>query len=141
MKYIGKHTACVGDVENTFEVAFRGDLSVEDAKQLLDFMTSESAGWSYVLLTGDLSEMGKLSPDVRKTLATLGRRLPPVRGIVYYRASFAVRVTNELVIRAYALLTGVDVAFHFADDAAEARAWLARRQEEIASKAQHQVSS
>ncbi|AUX43735.1 uncharacterized protein SOCE26_051900 [Sorangium cellulosum] len=141
MKHIGKHTVRVGDVANTFEVAFRGDLSMEDTKQLLDFMISESAGWSYVLLTGDLSEMGKLSPDVRQTLATLGRRLPPVRGIVYYRASFTVRVTNELVIRAYALLTGVDVAFHFVDDAAEAQAWLARRQEQLTSKAQRQVSS
>ncbi|XXT14770.1 STAS/SEC14 domain-containing protein [Sorangium sp. So ce429] len=134
MQRIGKHTARVGEHEDTLELTLRGDLAPDEVKELFDFIAARLAGRSYALVTGDMSAMGRIPAESRRVIFKESMRVPPIRGVAYYRASFAVRVVNELVIRAYALATGADVAVHFARDEADARAWLATRREQIAAR-------
>ncbi|WP_437302360.1 STAS/SEC14 domain-containing protein [Sorangium sp. So ce388] len=131
---IGRHTARVGEHEDTLELTLRGDLAPDEAKVLFDFIAARFAGRSYALVTGDMSGMGRIPAESRRVIFKEATRVPPIRGVAYYRASFAARVINELVIRAYALATGTDIAVHFARDEADARAWLVTRREQIAAR-------
>lgn len=131
---IGKHTARVGEHEDTLELTLRGDLAPDEAKGLVDFIAARFAGRSYALFTGDMSGLGRIPAESRRVIFNAATRVPPIRGVAYYRATFAARVTNELAIRAYALATGTDIAVHFARDEADARAWLVTRREQIAAR-------
>ncbi|WP_437751626.1 hypothetical protein [Sorangium sp. So ce1389] len=137
MQRIGKHTVRVGEHEDTLDLTLRGDVTADDAKQIFDFMAARFAGRSYMLVTGDMSELGHVVAEARKMIVTYARRIPPIRGLVYHRASFTAKVLTELVIRAYALATGADLPVHFVKDEAEAGAWLARRRAQLAGAAQH----
>ncbi|XXY50981.1 hypothetical protein WME91_07530 [Sorangium sp. So ce269] len=134
MQRIGKHTARVGEHEDTLELTLRGDLAPDEVKELFDFTAARFAGRSYALVTGDMSGMGRIPAESRRVIWKEATRVPPIRGVAYYRASFAAKVVNELVIRAYALGTGTDIAVHFAREEADARAWLATRREQIAAR-------
>lgn len=133
---IGKHTVGVGEHQDTLDLTLRGDVTLDDAKQIFDFMATRFAGRSYMLVTGDMSELGHVRAEVRRLLVTDASRIPPIRGLVYHRASFKARVLTELVVRGYALATGADLPVHFVKDEAEACAWLARRRAQLAGAAQ-----
>ncbi|XYH92992.1 hypothetical protein ACMHYB_34695 [Sorangium sp. So ce1128] len=134
---VGKHTARVDEHEDTLELTLRGDVTLDDAKQMFDFMAARFAGRSYMLVTGDMSELGHVVAEARRMLVTDASRIPPIRGLVYYRVGFTARVLTELVVRAYALATGADLPVHFVKDEAEAGAWLERRRAQLAGAAQH----
>ncbi|WP_437963571.1 hypothetical protein WMF04_28030 [Sorangium sp. So ce260] len=129
---IGEHSARIGEHEDTLELTLRGDVSPDEAARFLDFMASHFAGQRYMLITGDVSQLGRVPAESRRTVFKQSGRVPPIRGLVYYRATFAGRVMTELVLRGYAIATGADIAAHFVDEEAEARAWLARRREQLA---------
>ena len=131
---IGKHTARVGEHEDTLELTLRGDLAPDEANGLVDFIAARFAGRSYALFTGDMSGLGRIPAESRRVIFNAATRVPPIRGVAYYRATFAARVMNELAIRAYALATGTDIAVHFARDEAGARAWLVTRREQLAAR-------
>ncbi|WP_437923144.1 hypothetical protein WMF37_29425 [Sorangium sp. So ce291] len=131
MQRIGKHTVRVGEHQDTIVLTLRGDVTLDDAKQIFDFMAARFAGQSYMLVTGDMSELGHVLAEARKMLVTASSRIPPIRGLVYHRASFTARVLTELVVRGYALATGADFPVHFVKDEAEAGAWLARRRAQL----------
>lgn len=137
---IGRHTARVGEHDDTLELALRGDVAPDEAKQVFDFMASRFAGRSYVLVIGDMSELGHILAESRRVVMREARRVPQIRGLVYYRTSFGARVISELVVRAYAFATGADLSIHFAEDEAGARAWLAMRREQLAAAEQAAVS-
>lgn len=129
---IGEHTARIGEHEDTLDLTMRGDVSPDEATRFFDFMAFHFTGQRYMLITGDVSQLGRVPAESRKTVVRESRRAPPIRGLVYYRVTFAGRVLTELVIRGYALATGADVATHFVNEEAAARAWLARRREQLA---------
>ncbi|WP_437604942.1 hypothetical protein WMF20_27530 [Sorangium sp. So ce834] len=131
---IGEHTARIGEHADTLELTMRGDVSPDEAARFFDFMALHFAGQRYMLITGDVSQLGRVPAESRKTVMRESGRVPPIRGLVYYRTPFTGRVLTELVIRGYALATGADVAVHFVEDEAEARAWLARRREQLAGE-------
>ncbi|WP_438021897.1 hypothetical protein [Sorangium sp. So ce233] len=126
----------MGEHDDTLELTLRGDVAPDEAKQVFDFMASRFAGRSYLLVTGDMSELGHVLAESRRVVMREARRVPQIRGLVYYRTSFGARVISELVVRAYAFATGADLPIHFAEDEAEARAWLAMRREQLAAAEQ-----
>ncbi|MGK3992989.1 hypothetical protein [Sorangium sp. So ce1024] len=135
---IGRHTVRVGEHDDTLEMTLRGDVAPDEASQVFDFMASRFAGRSYQLLSGDLSELGHVPSGSRRVVMRESVKVPPIRGMVFYRTSFTARVISELVARAYALATRADAPVHFAEDEAEARAWLATRREQLAAEAHRQ---
>ncbi|WP_437729867.1 STAS/SEC14 domain-containing protein [Sorangium sp. So ce1335] len=134
---IGRHTVRVGEQDDTLDLILRGDVTPDDARHIFDFMESRFAGRSHVLVTGEMSGLGHVPSESRRVIMKEAGRAPPIRGLVYHRASFGAKVITELVMRAYALTTGADIPVHFAADEAEARAWLARRREQLAAAEQH----
>ncbi|KYG03084.1 hypothetical protein BE20_48910 [Sorangium cellulosum] len=131
---IGEHTARIGEHADTLELTMRGDVSPDEAARFFDFMAFHFAGHRYMLITGDVSQLGRVPAESRRTVMKESGRVPPIRGLVYYRTTFTGRVLTELVIRGYALATGADVAVHFVEHEPEARAWLARRRERLAGE-------
>ncbi|WP_437565576.1 hypothetical protein [Sorangium sp. So ce542] len=131
---IGEHTARIGEHADTLELMMRGDVSPDEAARFFDFMALHFAGQRYMLVTGDVSQLGRVPAESRRTVMRQSGRVPPIRGLVYHRTTFTGRVLTELVIRGYALATGADVPVHFVEDEAEARAWLARRREQLAGE-------
>ncbi|WP_437475896.1 hypothetical protein WME75_24875 [Sorangium sp. So ce1014] len=129
---IGEHTVRIGEHEDTVDLLLRGDVSPDEVVRFFDFMASHLAGQRYMLVTGDVVQVGRIPAESRKRVVKESGRVPPIRGVVYYRVTFTGRVMTELVLRGYALATGVDVAAHFANEEAEARAWLARRRAQLA---------
>ncbi|WP_437573285.1 hypothetical protein [Sorangium sp. So ce887] len=129
---IGEHTVRIGEHEDTVDLLLRGDISPDEVVRLFDFIASHLAGQSYMLVTGDVVQLGRVPAESRKRVIKESGRVPPIRGVVYYRVTFAGRVMTELVLRGYAIATGVDVAAHFVNEEAEARAWLARRRAQLA---------
>ncbi|WP_437643541.1 hypothetical protein [Sorangium sp. So ce362] len=129
---IGEHTVRIGEHEDTVDLMLRGDISPDEVVRLFDFIASHLAGQRYMLVTGDVVQLGRVPAESRKAVVKESGRVPPIRGVVYYRVTFAGRVMTELVLRGYAIATGVDVAAHFVNEEAEARAWLARRRGQLA---------
>ncbi|WP_437497730.1 hypothetical protein [Sorangium sp. So ce1099] len=132
---IGKHTFRVGEHEDTLELTLRGDIAPDEVKQIFDFMEPRFAGRSYMLITGDVSQLGRMGAEARRAVIREASRIPPIRGLVYCRATFSAKVVTELVIRAYALFTGADLPIQFVEGEAEARAWLEKRRAQLAGAA------
>ncbi|AUX47281.1 uncharacterized protein SOCE26_087990 [Sorangium cellulosum] len=134
VKKIGEHTVGVGEDDDTLALNLRGDVAPEQVQQFFDFMESWSAGRGYVLVTGDVSQLGTISAEARKLVSRHARRVP-IRGVVYYGASFAAKLISTLVVSGYSFVTGADISLHFVDDAAEARVWLAKRRAQLQAEA------
>lgn len=130
---IGRHTVRVGEHGDTLDLTLRGDVAPDDVEQIFDFMASRFAGRSYMLVSGDVSELGHVTAASRRAIMKEARRAPPIHGLAYHRASFEARVITELVMRAYVFVTGADLPVHFAEDEAGVRAWLATRREQLAA--------
>ncbi|WP_437673510.1 hypothetical protein [Sorangium sp. So ce131] len=132
---IGEHTVRVGEDDDTLELILRGDVAPEQVLRIFEFIEPWCSGRRYVFVTGDVSQLGAMAAEAR-TLVSRNARRVPIRGVVYYRSSFAARLLSTLVIRAYALVTRADIPLHFVDGKAEARVWLAKRRAELRAEVQ-----
>ncbi|WP_437774315.1 hypothetical protein [Sorangium sp. So ce1097] len=130
---IGRHTVRVGEHGDTLDLILRGDVAPDEVARIFDFMASRFAGRSYMLVTGDVSELGHVTAASRRAIMKEAGRAPPIRGLAYHRASFGARVITELVMRTYVFVTGADLPVHFAEDEAGALAWLATRRKQLAA--------
>lgn len=89
-------------------------------------------GRSHVFLLFDLSDLEKIDPGVRKEAgATL--KMIPMRGAAIFGAPMKARVVAKLILTAMNLFKseGEKAPVQFLDNETEARAFIARRRQEI----------
>lgn len=135
---IGKHLLRLDSAGDTFELQARGELTEDDAKEIFDTLAKWSAGRSYMLVTGDMSELSSISPAAKKVILREGQRVP-LRGVVYYRATFQAKVINRLMVGAYSLINHTDIPLYFAENEADAKVWLANRRQVLQAEAHRQA--
>lgn len=111
----------------------RGSLSADELIAITAFRDEHAPGSPFLLVLGDLRELGAIPVESRKVAAhRLGQF--PYGGIALFGASFQARVLAKLVLGAARLLGRDDRnPVRFFDTEAEARAWLAERARELAS--------
>ena len=85
---IGEHTIRIGEHEDTVDLMLRGDVSPDEVVRFFDFMASHLAGQRYMLVTGDVVQVGRIPAESRKRVVKESGRVPPIRGVVYYRVTF-----------------------------------------------------
>lgn len=107
-----------------------GDITASDLPGMIAFVEHHAAGLPYVLVLVDISELGEVSPDVRKASADLSKALP-YHGMAFYGASFQARLFVKLLWNVMNLFSGRDNPAHFARTEEEARAWILERRKVI----------
>ena len=93
---IGKHTARVGEHEDTLELTLRGDLAPDEANGLVDFIAARFAGRSYALFTGDMSGLGRIPAESRRVIFNAATRVPPIRGVYRGQGTTGLDVRVEM---------------------------------------------
>lgn len=124
---IGPHRACrQGDV---IEMQFVGPLTLEHVEVLrgLVHRVRDEHGRCYML--ADSTALTGIAAEARKALSDWGRQNPDDRisGVGVYGISFAMRALSMLTLGAIRFMTRRPVTVHFADDEADARAWISER--------------
>lgn len=106
---------------------YGGDLDGETMRQLAVRSREFTLGKPRVFLIVDMSRIGKVSPDARKSSAAGSQELN-LRGIAVIGASAPLRIIAGLVTRAVDLINrNADNPTRFFETEAEARAWIAGR--------------
>jgi hypothetical protein len=114
-------------------VVYGGDLSEAEAIGINAEIRKVAEGKGHTFLLCDLTNMGDVSTEVRKTSAeTL--RMVNFRGIAVYGASFHLRVIAMLVAKLINVkAASADNPIRFFSTGAEARAWLDERRRAVLS--------
>lgn len=109
-----------------------GEVSGPDGRELNRLQVEMGTGHERLFLLIDLSGMEGMDPEVRKESGLTMKTLP-LRGIAVFRASFKAKVLAKLIVSAMNLFkSGADRApLEVFDTEQEARAWIAKRREEL----------
>lgn len=113
-------------------LTLRGQLLLADAQAMRAHVEQVLAGAQHCYILADLREMTTMEPAARRYLGEWGRTAERRTVTAIFGMSSAVRVLTTLLLNAIRVLGRSGNLTRFANDEAEARAWLAeyRRQAE-----------
>jgi len=114
-------------------VVVRGEVSLEEIRELIAFIKEAIAGSPYLLLLGDLSAFQELAPGVRRVAMELSRSLP-YRGVALIGGSVHGKVIAKLLLNALNLFTQRDIPVRFFATEVEAYAWLLERRRVLTAR-------
>ncbi|WP_156337983.1 hypothetical protein [Chondromyces crocatus] len=112
--------------------ALIGDLDAADTARIAAEARRIAAARSWALLLCDISRIGTLTSEARRT-AVDGFRAVPIRGIAFYGGSRNSRSQSTLMANAMSLLSSRrdESPIRFFMTEAEARTWLGQRRDEL----------
>jgi hypothetical protein len=120
---------CIGSHSVRFEepdivlIRMCGDVQEEHARVLCDELERLAKGKGYLLILGDLTELGAMSAKARHVFAEHGPHDSPV-ATAMFGASFRARVLVNMVITVSRLFKRHRRSYHFVETEAQARACL-----------------
>lgn len=122
-----------GDV---LHVVFHGPMRAADVAELRRRADEMITSAGRCLLLCDLRNLSTIDSDARRAVAEWGRASSHQSGgTAVYGASMGARVLTTLIVKAVQLLGNHDTGFHFANNEAEARAWLTTRRATLDARA------
>ncbi len=109
----------------------RGDVTPGVVQGMASFVRECLGDGSAMLLLISTPELGSVSAEARRTAVEVSKGIP-YRGIAFWGIGFEARVMAKLVLGAMKLLSvNKETPVCFCDTEVEARAWLARRIDQI----------
>ena len=133
-------SSVVYEPPDLYITTFVGDIDAADLMRIADeqnrlFEQQLPGGRDYILVLADVSAIGRITADARKTFANLAPSVK-VCGTAIIGASFPIRVIATLVNKAANLLANRAQSnpVCFFGTEAEARAWLAKRRAIVAQE-------
>ena len=122
------------EAPDVIHAQYIGDLHAEHMRAAQEEAAVWLKGAPYFFTLIDVSQLGSVSADARRAMATNGEAAKTSRGIAIVGASFHFRALGTMVARAIAILhSHVDNPIRFFSTEDEARVWLAERRSLIAS--------
>lgn len=132
---IGRHS-CAFEEPDTIHMKLDGEVSAAEGSQMNRLHVDMAQGRDRLFLLIDLGGLEGIDPEVRKESGLTMKTLP-LRGIVVYRASFKAKVLAKLIVSAMNIFkSGTDRApMEVFDTELEAKAWIAKRREQLMAAA------
>lgn len=93
------------------------------------------AGWPWMLIMVDQSDLGTIPPESRKVVPELSSRLP-LRGIAVWGGSPIVRAVSTLILKMINLVRRGDNPIVTVDGEASAQRWIDKRRQILLANAE-----
>ena len=128
---VGRHSISFDEPDIVY-LCPKGEVSGPDGRELNRLQVEMGKGHERLFLLIDLSGLEGMDPEVRKESGLTMKTLP-LRGIAVFKASFKAKVLAKLIVSAMNLFkSGADRApLEVFDTEQEARAWIAKRRQEL----------
>jgi hypothetical protein len=128
---IGRHY-CAFDEPDTIFMRLDGDVSAEEGSILNRMHAEMGKDQERLFLLIDMAKLGGMDPEVRKESGLMMKTLP-LRGIAVFHASLKAKVFAKLIVSAMNIFKSAAerAPLEVFDSEQEARAWIARRREQL----------
>ncbi|HYO12574.1 MAG TPA: hypothetical protein VE685_05205 [Thermoanaerobaculia bacterium] len=129
---IGKQTTHFEEPDTIF-MKMVGDVTAEEGLAINTKHTEYAQGRDRLFYLIDFSELESVPAPVRKAASETIKEFP-LQGLAIFQAPLKARVLAKLILTAMKLFKGEDAAgapVAFLDSEEEARAWIAKRREEV----------
>ena len=113
---------------------WRGVLGPNDLVRAFEQLREHCSSWPHLLVVNDISKLESIPPDTRRVVPEATGWMP-MRGVVMFGGSFAVRTLAMLLLKVVNLLRGGENPSHFVTTEEEARAWIEQRRRQLAGGA------
>lgn len=118
---------------DTIYMKMVGDVTAEEGLAINSKHTEYAQGRNLLFYLIDFSELDSVPAPVRKAASQTIKEFP-LEGLAIFQAPLKARVLAKLILTAMKLFKGQEAAgapVAFLDSEEEARAWIARRREEV----------
>ena len=128
---VGRHY-CVFDEPDTIFMRLDGDVSAEEGSIMNRMHADMGSNRDRLFLLIDMAKLGGMDPEVRKESGLMMKTLP-LRGIAVFHASLKAKVFAKLIVSAMNIFKSAAerAPLEVFDSEQEARAWIARRREQL----------
>lgn len=128
---VGRHY-CVFDEPDTIFMRLDGDVGAEEGSVLNKMHSEMGRDRERLFLLIDMAKLGGIDPEVRKESGLMMKTLP-LRGIAVFHASLKAKVLAKLIVSAMNIFKSAAerAPLDVFDSEADARAWIARRREQL----------
>lgn len=114
----------VRQIDDMLITRFRGDYTLEAAKELQVLANAVGVQYGYRLLLIDVREMKDVPRETRRYLVEDQQRERRESSVAIVGAGFAMRTIATMTIRAVGTLTNIPVGLKFFETEEQARIWL-----------------
>lgn len=105
---------------------WRGVIGPTDLLRAFEQLHQHCGAWPHVLVVNDMSQLESIPPETRRVVPEATGWMP-MRGVVMYGGSFAVRTLATLLLKVVNLVRGGENPSHFVTTEDDARAWIEQR--------------